>query len=73
MTSTPYQVVLMNIRRIYRWEDPMETGAYLGSYLFLWAIGHLVDAAVSHKPLSYGFGITLADVNPWRSLAQCGL
>ena len=50
MTSTPYQVVLMNIRRIYRWEDPMETGAYLGSYLFLWAIGHLVDVAVSQKP-----------------------
>lgn len=46
MTSTPYQVVLMKIRHIYRWDDPLETGVYLGSYLFLWAIGHLAGAAV---------------------------
>ncbi len=47
MTSTPYQVVLMKIRHIYRWENPAETGVYLGVYLFLWALGHLLDAAVS--------------------------
>ena len=47
MTSTPYQVVLMKIRHVYRWEDPAETGVYLGVYLFLWAFDHLLDAAVS--------------------------
>ena len=47
MTSTPYQSALMKIRRIYRWDDPMETGVYLASYLFLWAFDHLLGAAVS--------------------------
>ncbi len=47
MTSTPYQVALMKIRHVYRWEDPAETGVYLGVYLFLWAFDHLLDAAVS--------------------------
>lgn len=51
MASTPYQVVIMKIRHIYRWEDPMETGVYLGSYLFLWAIGHLAGAAVSYETM----------------------
>lgn len=49
MTSTPYQVALMKIRHIYRWEDPTETGLYLGSYLALWTLGQLASAAVSKK------------------------
>ena len=53
MTSTPYQVVLMKIRHIYRWDDPVETSIYLVSYLFLWAIGHLLSAAVSCSHLSW--------------------
>ena len=52
MTSTPYQVVLVKIRRIYRWDDPVETSIYLVSYLFLWAIDHLLSAAVSCNNLS---------------------
>ena len=47
MTSTPYQVILMKIRHIYRWDDPVETSIYLVSYLFLWAIDQLLSAAVS--------------------------
>ena len=47
MTSTPYQVALMKIRHIYRWENPTETGVYLVAYLVLWALGHLAGAAVS--------------------------
>lgn len=56
MSSTPYQVVLMKIRHIYRWDDPVETGVYLGSYLFFWAIGHLAGAAVSLKNHVMGSG-----------------
>ena len=52
MTSTPYQVVLMKIRHIYRWDDPVETSIYLVSYLFLWAIDHLLSATVSYIHLS---------------------
>ena len=47
MISTPYQVALMKVRHIYRWEDPMETSIYLGSYLLLWVLGQLAGAAVS--------------------------
>ena len=37
----------MKIRHIYRWDDPVETSIYLVSYLFLWAVDHLLSAAVS--------------------------
>lgn len=53
MTSTPYQVALMKIRHIYRWEDPMETSVYLGAYILLWALGQLAGAAVSYKCTSW--------------------
>ena len=49
MASTPYQEVLMKIRHIYRWDDPVETGIYLGSYLFLWAFDRLLGAIVSRR------------------------
>ena len=52
MTSTPYQVALMKVRHIYRWEDPLETSVYLGSYLLLWALGQLAGAAVSYRHMS---------------------
>ena len=52
MASTPYQEILMKIRHIYRWDDPVETGVYLGCYLFLWAIGHLAGGAVSFEILT---------------------
>lgn len=46
MTSMPYQVALMKIRHIYRWEDRMETALWLAGYMFFWAINHLAGAAV---------------------------
>lgn len=46
MTSTPYQVMLMKIRAVYRWEDRRETAFYLGVYMLLWAIGHITGGAV---------------------------
>ena len=72
MTSTPYQVALMKIRHIYRWEDPIETGVYLGSFLILWAINYLAGAAVRSKILP-GTNIIRADTWVTRSSARCGL
>lgn len=46
MTSTPYQMLLMKIRHIYRWDDPTETAKYLAAYTFLWAVNYLSGAAV---------------------------
>jgi len=51
MTSLQYQVLLMKIRHIYRWDDPIETAMYLGAYIFFWLIGHLAGAAVSADTL----------------------
>lgn len=53
MASTPYQVVLMKIRHIYCWDNPIETGLYLGAYLFLWAYDYLLSTAVSYTYLSW--------------------
>lgn len=46
MTSTPYQILLMKIRHIYRWDNPTETAKYLAAYTFLWTINYLSGAAV---------------------------
>lgn len=54
MTSMPYQVVLMRIRRIYRWEDPTETAIWLTGYLLCWAFNQLTGAAVRQ-----GFSLSL--------------
>lgn len=47
MISTPYQMLLMKIRHIYRWNNRTETALYLGAYLFLWAADYLAGAFVS--------------------------
>lgn len=52
MTSMQYQVLLMKVRHIYRWDDPLETAIFLGAYIFLWLIGHLAGAAVSFESFS---------------------
>ncbi|KAL8798625.1 MAG: hypothetical protein Q9182_006519 [Xanthomendoza sp. 2 TL-2023] len=46
MTSTPYQMLLMKIRSIYRWDDPTVTANYLTAYIFLWAMNYLSGAAI---------------------------
>ena len=46
MVSTPYQMLFMKIRHIYRWDNPTETALYLGVYIFLWAANYLAGAAV---------------------------
>jgi hypothetical protein len=57
VASTPWQDLMMHIRRIYRWENHTETVAYLVAYVILWAIGGLCAAAVSHRQLIASHGI----------------
>ncbi|KAL8772839.1 MAG: hypothetical protein Q9209_002184 [Squamulea sp. 1 TL-2023] len=45
IASTPWQELVMHIRRIYRWENQKETLAYLLAFLILWAYGTLSAAA----------------------------
>ncbi|KAL8692932.1 MAG: hypothetical protein Q9218_002134 [Villophora microphyllina] len=46
MISTPYQMLLMKIRHIYRWDDPRETSQYLAVYTVLWALNYISGAAI---------------------------
>lgn len=48
MISTPYQTLLMTIRRIYRWDNPSETARYLVAYVVLWLMNYITGAAVGH-------------------------
>ncbi|KAI9794504.1 MAG: hypothetical protein M1833_000364 [Piccolia ochrophora] len=36
MASESWQAWLMKVRRVYRWDDPVETGTWFALYLFLW-------------------------------------
>ena len=47
MASMPFQVLLMQIRHLYRWEDPTETALWFAGYIICWAVGQLGGAAVS--------------------------
>ncbi|KAL8682480.1 MAG: hypothetical protein Q9186_001427 [Xanthomendoza sp. 1 TL-2023] len=46
MTSTPYQMLLMRIRSIYRWDDPIVTAQYLTAYIFCWVMNYISGAAI---------------------------
>lgn len=46
MISTPYQMLVMKLRHIYRWDNPTETALYLGAYTFFWSIAYLPGAFV---------------------------
>lgn len=50
VASTPWQDLLMHVRRIYRWENQKETFAYLVGFIVLWSCGALCAAAVSVSP-----------------------
>ncbi|KAL8784993.1 MAG: hypothetical protein Q9213_003654 [Squamulea squamosa] len=45
IASTPWQELVMHIRRIYRWENRKETSAYLLAFTILWAYGMLSATA----------------------------
>ena len=42
MASAPWQQWLMNVRAVYRWEDPKLTAKWLALFVFLWHTEHIV-------------------------------
>lgn len=46
MASAPWQSWAMEIRAVYRWEDPRVTGKWFALYLFLWYTNHVVGFLV---------------------------
>lgn len=53
----------MNARRIYRWDDPWETGMWLGGYIFFWIFGQLAAAAVGLLYLALSLTVHLQTVH----------
>ena len=51
MASAPWQIWAMNLRAVYRWEDPMRTGGWLALYIALWHTGIFLCFAESVLPL----------------------
>ena len=39
LASAPWQTWILNVRAIYRWEKPKETGKWLALYTVLWYTG----------------------------------
>ncbi|KAE8441809.1 hypothetical protein EG329_004262 [Mollisiaceae sp. DMI_Dod_QoI] len=42
IVSAPAQTLMLEVRRIYRWEDPWRTGRIMALYIFLWHISHIM-------------------------------
>lgn len=51
MASAPWQSWAMDVRSIYRWENPQTTIKWLVIYIFLWYTEHLMGFLVSHQHL----------------------
>lgn len=74
MISTPYQMLLMKIRQIYRWDNRTETAMYLAAYTFLWAADYLAGACVSRGMAGEWYlCLTLLDPSTNRDGAQTPL
>ncbi|KAI9676426.1 MAG: hypothetical protein M1817_000583 [Caeruleum heppii] len=41
LATAPWQSWAMSVRRVYRWENPAETGRWLALYLVLWYTSHV--------------------------------
>lgn len=53
VASQPWQAWVMDVRSVYRWENPKKTGKWLAIYLVLWYTEHLIGFVVSfHHGLS---------------------
>ena len=46
LASAPWQTWAMDVRSVYRWENPAKTGKWLVLYLVLWSTGRHVIASV---------------------------
>ncbi|KAI9760674.1 MAG: hypothetical protein M4579_001538 [Chaenotheca gracillima] len=49
MASAPWQAWVLHVRRVYRWEDTMETGRWFAFYLVLWYTQHIMGFLESMK------------------------
>lgn len=49
VASTPWQELIMHIRRIYRWESTNETLTYLTIFLLLWVVNCVTSGIVNTK------------------------
>ena len=47
MASAPWQAYYMNMRQLYRWENPRRTGFWFVIWLILWKIQHIGTFLVS--------------------------
>lgn len=60
VASKPWQAWVMDVRSVYRWENPKKTGKWLAIYLVLWYTEHLIGFVVSfHHGLSAAPFLTL--------------
>ena len=48
MASAPWQSWAMNVRAIYRWENPKTTGKWFALYLLLWYTQHVMGFLVGY-------------------------
>ncbi len=48
MASTPWQAWAMDVRSVYRWENPTTTGKWLALYSMLWYTQHLTAFLVRY-------------------------
>ncbi|KAF2237280.1 hypothetical protein EV356DRAFT_481146 [Viridothelium virens] len=48
MVSAPWQEWFLNVRRVYRWEDPQKTGKWLAIMLTVWYYNHMVTFLYSY-------------------------
>ena len=70
VASTPWQELIMHIRRIYRWDNTNETLTYLIIFLLLWAINCVASAIVSNSLSSWSHsGIEVKTAN--KNSASC--
>lgn len=44
--SAPWQAWAMDVRSVYRWEDPQTTFKWLATYVLLWYTDHLIGSLV---------------------------
>ncbi|TVY39143.1 hypothetical protein LOCC1_G007326 [Lachnellula occidentalis] len=56
VVSAPLQTFVLDIRRIYRWEDPVRTGKWMALYFFCWYISHIMT-------FFYGYTIYCVTMN----------
>ena len=59
MASAPWQAWLMHIRRVFRWEDPAETGRWLGVYLVIWYTQNMGAFVVCQSEMYLGANVLI--------------